>query len=399
MRKSKWIFFILTVMITQSIFSTSFADTRQTKLNEYQHVTQQLQGLQSSLQHSLSAREKLTQDLQQTELAIGTMAKNLDKIDEEINDAKNTLQTLTAQKQTYLQQLHHQDQSLNQQLRAAYLLSRENPIKMVLNQEDPQKISLMLTYYHYFSRARLTLIAQLKDTLAHLAQNQQRINQQTQKLTQILQKRQREQEQLTYQKNLRSQVLSQLNKDIAGKQQRINQLEVNKQALAELLSRLTRQHQVAQQRAVQEKKVDLAQYLHIGKLKFMQMQGKLPWPTSGSILQSFGATLGANSVKLNAVILNANEGQAVRAVYPGKVIFANWLRGFGLLIILDHGNGYMTMYGRNESLFSKVGEVVQAGQLIARVGKSGGYDESGLYFAIRHNGNPLDPARWCQRQR
>ena len=124
-------------------------------------------------------------------------------------------------------------------------------------------------------------------------------------------------------------------------------------------------------------------------------RGKLPWPAKGRILSSFGRSISSSELKSTGVLIQAPMGRKVRAVMPGKVIFSRWMRGYGLLIIVDNGHGYMTLYGRNESLYKKRGDVIKRGEIISAVGNSGGYQKSALYFAIRHNAKPVNPSKWC----
>lgn len=166
------------------------------------------------------------------------------------------------------------------------------------------------------------------------------------------------------------------------KDQQLNTLLANKQALEQLVTQLN----------TPSPKTPVYQQ---PSQPFVNMQGKLTWPTVGQITQRFGSSVDQTSVTSEGVFISAPQNQPVRAVYPGRVIFAGWLRGIGMLIILDHGNGYMTLYGHDHSLFKKVGDVVKAGDEIADVGFSGGDQKSGLYFQIRANGQPLNPETWC----
>jgi septal ring factor EnvC (AmiA/AmiB activator) len=131
---------------------------------------------------------------------------------------------------------------------------------------------------------------------------------------------------------------------------------------------------------------------------FPTQRGHLPWPASGSVKAAFGARRGVGELKWNGILIAAPEGRAVHAVHRGRVAFADWLRGFGLLMIVDHGDGYMSLYGHNQHLLKEVGEWVEAGEAVASVGASGGRAESGLYFEIRHDGRPVDPVRWLARR-
>ena len=161
--------------------------------------------------------------------------------------------------------------------------------------------------------------------------------------------------------------------------QRIQRLNKNKAALENVINRLRYQSAKG-----------------VNGQKFVKTKGHLLWPTQGKISEPYGHAMAGN-IKSNSVIIAAHSGQNVYAIASGKVVFSNWLRGFGLLIIIDHGNGYMSLYGYNRSLYKKTGDTVKAGDLIASVGQSGGQSKPGLYFALRHNNQPLNPSKWCKK--
>ena len=135
---------------------------------------------------------------------------------------------------------------------------------------------------------------------------------------------------------------------------------------------------------------------YVFKHPFYKKRGHLIWPTTGRIKHHFGTQIGQSELKWNGVLIEASQGQTVHAVAPGKVIFAKWLQGYGLLLIIDHGNGYMTLYGRNQSLLKKVGDWVKTNTTIATAGQTGGFSQSALYFSLRHNAKPLNPEKWCK---
>lgn len=137
--------------------------------------------------------------------------------------------------------------------------------------------------------------------------------------------------------------------------------------------------------------------IHFSNKNFALLRGKLPWPTKGTVLHYFNTTIAKSELKSTAELISAPDEQPVYSVAPGVVVFSKWLEGYGLLIIINHGEGYMTLYGRNHSLYKHEGDQVAAGDLIATVGQSGGYEKPALYFAIRYNAKPLDPNQWCVR--
>ncbi len=218
----------------------------------------------------------------------------------------------------------------------------------------------------------------LKQTLKKLRQNKQDIQQQTKKLLALQGKKQQEYAKLNAIKRSRKQLLNTINKDINTKQKKLTKLIADQKALEKVIANL------------KAEEISPVFATPLGKL-----QKKLHWPTKGKIDNLYGTTIGHSQLKWDGIIIHAPEGRNVYAISSGKVVFAQWLQGYGLLMIIDHGHGYMSLYGRNNSLYKKVNEIVHSGDLIATVGNSGGYNQPSLYFAIRHNGNPVNPKLWC----
>ena len=182
----------------------------------------------------------------------------------------------------------------------------------------------------------------------------------------------------------RKKVVRSLKAEIKSKGQQLDGLLADEQELKSLLQALTE--------ALSDIPAAPGDHKPFAKLK-----GKLKWPTSGRRLKAYGESRRIGSLRWQGVVIAGKEGQEVKAVSHGRVAYADWLRGYGLLLIIDHGDGYMTLYGHNQSLFREVGDWVEKGEVIAAVGNSGGIDNHALYFEIRKDGKPTDPIRWCRR--
>lgn len=325
-------------------------------------------------------RDSLLQALKNTEVSIGTLNQTLAELNNKVAQVRLSLNKLNHQQSSYQTQLDKEEKNLAEELRAFYLFKRNHAFNALFNQNAVTDLSRNATYFKYLNRSRLESMQKITLTLTEINQNQTEIAKQNQQLTAILTKKQAEQNQLEILKSNRSKIMDELNKDIARKEQELSTLEKNKAALENLLSNLAATPRVPVQ----------------PPLPFEQMQGHFSWPTRGKIVQTFGEQLGNSQLTSTGVILQAPQGQPIYAIYPGKIVFADWLKGFGLLTIIDHGGGYMTLYGRNNALYHKVGDFVNKGELIATVGNSGGYQQNGLYFEIRKNGQPLNPTLWCQ---
>ncbi|HVV69691.1 MAG TPA: peptidoglycan DD-metalloendopeptidase family protein [Gammaproteobacteria bacterium] len=342
----------------------------------------QIQNLKRDLTTQQSSREQLLQSLAQAETNLGQLNSAHKKNTIALHKQKMLLSSLQQQQLQYRKSLVQQQQHIAQQIRAAYLLSQQNYLKMLLNQEDITLVNRNLTYYHYFIQQRLNLINQLNTTLNQLSINQQAIIQHTADLSTLLAEQQQQILQIKSNQQQRKEILQQLNAVLTSKYQQLNVLQANKQALETVVQKLQSQPTTSN--------VAFTHYQ-----SFSQAQGKLNWPTKGKIISHFNSPIDNSELKTNGVIIAAKEGQNVYAIAPGKVIFSEWLAGYGLLLIVDHGHNFMTLYGRNASLNKAVGDHVTAGELLATVGKSGGYSQPALYFEIRKQGKPLNPEKWC----
>jgi len=265
-------------------------------------------------------------------------------------------------------------------MRATYLLSRNQYMKMLLTQDNPAMVSRSLIYYRYLNHARLNFITRLDQTLYNLQLSQEQLEQNTTTLQKLRSQQQIARTQLVNNQRNSQQKLQEVTATIQTKSQKLQALLVNKRALETILSQI---------RSTTPSFNPLP-----SNVAFTRLQGRLPWPTSGILSKRFGVSIEQSELKSSGVFLQARTGEPVKSIYQGQVVFANWLKGFGQLIIVDHGGGYMSLYGHNQNLAKKVGETVNAGDTLAWVGSSEN-DESGLYFEIRQNGRPTNPENWC----
>lgn len=357
-------------------------DSRAAKaeLKQTEQEISQLKKLLGSLKQEMSGLER---ELKGSETEIGRLRRESDAIEKQILEGETRLEDLRRQAKQLQVALEAQQEQIARQVRAAYVAGRQDYLKMVLNQNDPARVARMMRYYGYVSRARVAEIERYTDTLeqiraasAQIAEQQAALQADREKLT----LRERE---LAAEREKRSKVLASLQGRSQTQQQKIRNRESERAELAALI-----------------KKLDAA-ITNIatpaGSLPFAQAKGKLPLPVAGQIRSRFGSQRGSDSrLKWDGFLMTAKEGARVHAVHGGRVVFADWLRGSGLLLILDHGNGYLSLYGHNQTLLRDVGTWVQPGEAIATVGTSGGLGEPSLYFSIRHKGRALDPAAWCK---
>ena len=375
--------FAIAVLLLLATFPAAAVDAVKSKESELQQLNSRIESLRAELADSERLREALRGELRAVEESISASVKELRSLGREIELQRERLRALEKGRTEQRQQIHLQQEALARQLRAAYAMGRQERLKIMLNQQDPAVISRMLTYYEYFNRARRESIGRINQVIARLAETEAEIVTQEQRLVAARERQQKDKAELESSRQARAPILAALSEEIEGKSQRLRRLEEDAKELKGVVERL------------QQEMRKLPMEVDTGK-PFAKLKGKLIWPAKGRLSARFGSPKAGN-LRWEGVLISAREGEAVRAIHHGRVAFADWLRGFGLLMIIDHGEGYMTLYGHNESLFKDTGEWVEPGETIGTVGATGGRAQPGTYFGIRHNGRPMDPKQWCRR--
>jgi septal ring factor EnvC (AmiA/AmiB activator) len=354
------------------------------KTQQLEQLKVRIEQLQSQLKAVENERQQHSTALGENEKRIGLIARRIRVASQALERQGRRLAALEQARADSRLKLDRHQQLMEQQVRAAYVTGRQEKLKILLNQQDPAVVSRMLVYYDYLNKARFQQIALLQGQLDRLARIEHEIVTEEQRLQQLQTKQAAEQQRLELVQSERERIIDALNLTLKSKEQELAGLQSNAQQLATLLTEL--------QDALADIPMDPA-----AQNPFASRKGSLPWPTQGQLAASFGSTREIGSLRWDGVLIEAPEGLEVRSVHHGRVAFADWLRGFGLLLIIDHGEGYMSLYGHNQSLFKETGEWVEAGEVIAQVGSSGGRSTPGIYFGIRHNGEPKDPKHWCKR--
>jgi septal ring factor EnvC (AmiA/AmiB activator) len=351
---------------------------------------QQLDALRDRIEQARQAmvakrgeKSALERQLQETEQRVGRATQQLREIDTGLAAQGERLGQLRARQAELQASLQSQRDALARQIRAAYAMGRQERLKLLLNQQQPEVVSRMMAYYDYLGRARAARMAAIRSDIDRLQETAEAIRREETELARLRARQQDELAVLQESQASRREVLSRLNREIADQGQALSRLQADARELTELLGSL--------QKALADIPVPTTE-----QVRFDQRRGHLPWPAGGAISHRFGAPR-LGSLVWDGVMIAAPEGNEVRAVHHGRVAYADWLRGFGLLLIVDHGDGYMTLYGHNQSLFKELGDWVDEDEPIALVGSSGGREQSGVYFGIRYQGRAVDPARWCRR--
>lgn len=370
----------------------SLADETDSQANaKLEKLRQQIQSLRQELDTDQQRKHDLTSQLRRTERHIGKVVALLKTLSRQLHQQQRELHKLQASRGTLQSNLQTQRVSLAQQIRAAYTIGQQEYVKILLNQQDPAAVSRTLTYYDYFNRARLTRIRSIDANLAELRTLEQEIQAETTKLRKNQQEQSSEKAQLETTRGQRAKVLSKLQQQILAKGERLTLMQEDERRLQRLLDSLATAP--ADEPPPADSRLATEGTEHT---PFRTLRGQLQWPSRGKLSTHYGSPRKVGKLKWQGVTITAPEGTEVRAISHGRVAFSDWLRGFGLLTIIDHGDGYMSLYGGNQSLFKEVGDWVEAGEVIASVGNSGGHKDSALYFEIRHNGKPTNPLKWCQ---
>ena len=348
---------------------------------ELKAVRSQIEKMQAEMERDAGKRDKLSHELEESEKTVGTARGELDQLRREraVHAAKRA--ELASQRLHEQGELEKDRGALAGQLRAAYMIGRQEPLKLLLSQHEPSELGRMLVYYQYFGRARAAQIAAIDAHLGDLATLDEGLAAEEQRLAALEQQQQGELARLQSARERRGRALVSLDADNKNRAQELDRLKEQQGGLEKLVREL--------RRALEK----LDKFPIDSKDAFAKLRGKLAWPVAGKVIASFGQTR-AGGLKWDGVLLAGAQGSPVRAIYHGRVVYADWLSGLGLLTIIDHGDGYLSLYGHNERLFKEVGERVTAGDTIATVGDSGGRPSPGLYFEIRKAGHPIDPRPW-----
>lgn len=359
------------------------ATPRQAKEAELKQLRARIDTLRVDLNRVRNRYDALRNELRDHEAKVATLRSNVAALDGQLTKQLGRLRTLERKQKRLERDLDEQREHLARQLRAAYAAGRQEYVKILLNQEDPAAVGRIVAYYDYLHRARFERIAVINTTLDELNTVKGEIAAETAQLQQLRDKSAAEQRELETSRGQRAALLVKLKKEISSKDQQLARLSADEKELQKLIAALSR--------ALEDIPPDIE-----GR-PFNALKGKLGWPVKGPFLAKYGARRNVGSLTWQGVLIGASEGQQVRAISHGRVAFAEWLRGYGLLLIIDHGGGYMSLYGHNQTLYKGVGDWVKGGEVVAAVGSSGGQERSALYFEIRHNGKPANPGQWCRR--
>jgi septal ring factor EnvC (AmiA/AmiB activator) len=342
-----------------------------------------IEALQEKLNETRGRRDDVREEVRGLERRIGGLMNDLRKTDARLRANEKKLADLNSRAARERGNLGEQRRQLARQIYTSYRMGRQEYPKMLLNQEDPARVSRVATYYQYLNRARAERIAHIRTTLARTESLEQQIRAQRRELENLRTGQREQKTALEASRTRRGELLASLNREVRGQSQQMERLRADEKRLEQLIEEL---------KTVMPEPPPPPR----AGTPFARLRGRLPLPTRGPILARYGGSKNLGNLKWRGLLIGGREGQNVVSVFRGRVVFADWLRGFGLLLILDHGDGYMTLYGHNQSLHKGVGDWVEAGEIVASLGNTGDMAQPAVYFEIRQNGQPRDPLIWCK---
>lgn len=350
---------------------------------ELKKVRGRIDSIRRAIHADAERRDALAGQVKEAELKIQSARERLSDVRAQRIASENRLSDLEEEQATTNKRIDAEREALGAELKVAYMNGHQEQLKLLLNQQDPARLGRMMAYYGYFGRARAERITAISEHLAHLELIAENIALETEKLRELEADQARDVKMLAGARDQRARTLAQVQSKIKTRNDELSKLQREAQSLEKLVEEL--------RRAIEE-------FPELAEQPFQRVKGKLPWPVKGSLLARFGQLRAGGPLKWQGVVIGADRGTQVRSPYYGRVVYADWLPGLGLLVVLDHGGGYMSLYGHNEQVYRRVGDRVSPGDALSAVGDAAGFGKPGLYFEIRKGREPLDPGTWLTKR-
>lgn len=365
---------------------------------ELEQLRSRIEQAKKELAAAESAHSEVTDQLRASETAISETNRSLRELAARQREARTALRGIASDGRKVRSEIESREEQVGALVRAQYFTGEQRLLKLLLSADNPNRIARSLTYYEYVFQAQNELIRGLRDRMARLATLEQSARAANAELADLERQAQAERAKLVATAGERRKVLASVARQISGQRREIESYQRDEKRLSRLVDELAKALRSVRPPAprsgpgpgTRNERVPVAGIPDT----FSRAKGELHLPVRGELAGRFGAPRQGSSLTWKGVLILAPEGEEVRAVAPGRVVFADWMRGFGNLLILDHGENYLTIYGYNEAVLKKVGDPVHAGDVIATVGATGGAGTSGLYFEMRHEGKPFDPLTW-----
>lgn len=374
--------FLLQFSIEPGLAETTVKPSKAEAQRQLKALKNKIKKARTNLQANKSRYSNAVNQLKNIEKEVAIASAKLVKVKRQLKAVSKKLDSLNTRKTALFKNKLRQQKALAQQLRAAYGTGNEEYLKLLLNQTDPVELGRMLTYFSYLNEARSKEITALSETLTALKKVSVEIDQQRARLDRLLQQRQKQVAILDKKQRQRKKIADNWQSKVVSSDSRLSSLLANEKELQSIIDAVREAIEVFMPGELLK---------GLGRLK-----RKLRWPVAGKIIRKYGSSRHSGNMRWHGVLISAREGKSVHAISSGRVVFSDWLRGYGLLLIIDHGEKYLTLYGHNQTLLKQVGDWVEPGEVISLVGNTGGQGKAALYFEMRHKNKPVNPAFWCR---
>ncbi len=374
---------VSTFLVFYLVVTPASENQKDLKEKELKALQAKISKLKQTIDVKEDSKSRYTSQLEKIERVVGTISRKIQDTGQKIEKNQARLKKLRKTRKQYQQRLSRENDILAQQVYTAFTMGTQEKVKLLFSQQDPEIFQRNLVYYQYFSNARVNLINNVKTNIDKIIQTETQINnirlglEKSHKLlkTQVAQ--------LSKDRKKRESIIASLDKQLKKQGRYLSKLEDDANELQNLINSI--------RGILTESPLLVPEF---DKITFAMLKGKLAWPVKGELKKLFGRKKPLSGLRWQGIIINAPAGRHVRAISRGRIAFADWLRGMGNLIIIDHGNSYLSLYGHNESLFKSAGEWVESGDIISSIGNSGGQAQTGLYLEIRKKGKPQNPTQW-----
>ena len=373
------LFFIFTATPLFAYAQDSQEELIESKEYELQQVRKRINTLKNTMDRATDEQEKLIGELKEIELGLSEKRIKINEIEAKQRSAVKKKQALNTDLMNSKAYFKDESNKLALQLRAAYMSGSQEKMKLLLNQREPAMLGRLMVYYQYFNEYRIANISNVMNEIKKINELNHKIENEEKNLLNLANYLQIEIDELNLSSNKREKLLINLDEEITNDGLQVNQLLSQEKSLEKLISDISN---------------ILSDYSVSSDTSFPNSGGRLDWPVDGTVIHDFGHPRAGGKINWNGVVFAVPRGTAVRAIYYGQIAFADWLAGMGLLVIVDHGDGYMSLYAHNESILKNTGDRVSPGDVIATVGDSGGQQQSSLYFEIRKGAKPINPKNW-----
>ena len=383
---------LVLALCTLTLVNAAYAS----KQEELANLRKRIAAMQRDMDKTSESKSEVADALRESERAISNSNRKLAELAAQQALVDQKISQLQGQQQKLSVDMAEQQMLLGKLLYQQYLGGEQEYLKLLLDNQDPNQMARDLLYYQYIARSRASWLTNLRDNLASLNTISVATREQRKELASLRTQQTAQKSTLEKEQQARKRLLAKISLQLHQQRREFTHLQRNENRLSQLVARIAKM--LAQSRSKPKSKSlfrndDLPDNRFDGN-PFEQLKGQLTLPVRGEITNRFGSLRPDSTVHWSGLFIKSPGGQAIKAIASGQVVFADWLRGFGNLLIIDHGNGYMSLYGYNETLYKQVGDVLRGGDTIATVGNSGGNEDFGLYFELRHQSQPLDPMKW-----